>query len=187
MLRIVAATGDPAPNNPFIGSANATTRLIYTYGHRNIQGLAARPGTEQMWSVEHGPTVDDEVNLLPAGGNAGWNPVPGYNESVPMTDFSLPDAFAPAWSTGSSTLALSGGEWFDDPSWGAWNGGLAVAALKNQTLRLLFFSPEGVYLGQKTILDGEFGRLRAVQQAADGSIYVTTSRGDDQIVRLTAT
>lgn len=185
VLRVDAADGQPAPDNPFIGSSNPDTRRIYSYGHRNVQGLAARPGTEQMWSVEHGPAVDDEVNLLLAGGNAGWNPVPGYNESVSMTDFALSDAYGAAWSTGSPTLALSGGEWFDDPSWGSWNGGLAVAALKNQTLRLLFFSPEGTYLGQETILDGEFGRLRAVQQGADGAIYVTTSRGNDDIIRLT--
>ncbi len=185
VLRVDAADGQPAPDNPFISSANPTTQLIFTYGHRNVQGLAARPGTEQMWSVEHGPTRDDEVSLLPAGGNGGWNPVPGYNESVSMTNLSLPNAFGAAWSTGSPTLALSGGEWFDHPSWGSWNGGLAVAALKNQTLRLLFFSPEGAYLGQETILDGEFGRLRAVQQGADGAIYVTTSRGNDDIIRLT--
>ena len=81
VLRVDASTGAGAPGNPF-----ASSPLIYTYGHRNVQGLALRPGTRQMWSVEHGPDVDDEINLLVAGGNYGWDPVPGYNESVPMTD-----------------------------------------------------------------------------------------------------
>lgn len=187
VLRVDPATGGPAAGNPFEDSGNAAQQLIWTYGHRNVQGLALRPGTNEMWSVEHGPSVDDEVNrLTQPGGNAGWNPVPGYNESVPMTDFSLgSNVFGAAWSTGSSTLALSGGDFTNSADWGAWDNALAVAALKNQTLRLLFFNDEGLYLGQRTILDGEFGRLRAVHQAPDGSLYVSTSTGDDRIIRIT--
>ena len=78
VLRVDASTGAGVPANPFTSSP-----LVYTYGHRNVQGLALRPGTSQMWSVEHGPSVDDEINLLAAGGNYGWNSVPGYNEGVP--------------------------------------------------------------------------------------------------------
>ena len=59
-------------------------------GHRNVQGLALRPGTTQLWSAEHGPDVDDEVNQLAPGGNYGWDPQNGaghsYDQSVPMTD-----------------------------------------------------------------------------------------------------
>jgi glucose/arabinose dehydrogenase len=54
-------------------------RYLYTYGHRNVQGLALQPGTGLMWTVEHGPDRDDEVNVEQKGGNYGWNPVPGYN------------------------------------------------------------------------------------------------------------
>lgn len=189
VLRVDPATGGPASGNPFEGSANANQRLIWTYGHRNVQGLGLRPGTIEMWSIEHGPSINDEVNrLAQPGGNAGWNPVPGYNESVSMTNFALgSDVFGAAWSTGSSTLALSGGDWTNTPNWGAWDGALAVAALKNQTLRLLFFNEEGLYLGQRTILDGEFGRLRAVHQSTDGSLYVTTSTGDDRVIRIAPT
>ncbi len=185
VLRIDPATGGPVFDNPFASDLNPAAQLVYSYGHRNVQGLSPRPTTGEMWAVEHGPRVNDEVNRLVPGANAGWNPVPGYNESVPMTNLSLPNAKAAEWSTGGFTLALSGGEWFDDPAWGSLNGGLGVAALKNQTLRLLFFNDENLYLGQRTILDGEFGRLRAVHQAADGSIYVSTSTGSDSIIRLT--
>ena len=187
VLRVDSSSGGPAVGNPFADAANVNQRLIWTYGHRNVQGLALRPGTTEMWSVEHGPSVNDEVNrLVQPGANAGWNPVPGYNESVPMTDFSLgDDVFGAAWSTGGSTLALSGGDWTDGADWGAWDNALAVAALKNQTLRLLFFNDEGLYLGQRMILDGEFGRLRAVHQSPDGSLYVSTSTGDDRIIRIT--
>lgn len=185
VLRVDAATGGPIADNPFADSDNEASQLIYTYGHRNVQGLSPRPTTGEMWSVEHGPSVDDEVNLLVSGANAGWNPVPGYNESVSMTNSLLANADSAEWSTGSPTLALSGGEWFDHEAWGSLNGGLAVAALKTQTLRLLFFNEENLYLGQRTILDGEFGRLRAVHQGSDGSIYVSTSTGSDSIIKLT--
>ena len=76
VLRVDASTGAGAPGNPF-GSR------VYTYGHRNPQGLARRPGTSQMWLVEHGPSVDDEINLLTSAGNYGWDPVPGYNQGRP--------------------------------------------------------------------------------------------------------
>ena len=80
---------------------------MFTYGHRNVQGLAQRrDGT--LWSVEHGSYRDDEVNLLRPGGDYGWNPVPGYNESVPMTDQSLPGRQVGArWRSGDPTLATS--------------------------------------------------------------------------------
>ena len=79
VLRVDKATGAPAPGNPFAGSP------VFTFGHRNVQGLALRPGSGQLFSVEHGPSRDDEVNLLRPGGNGGWDPVPGYDESRPMT------------------------------------------------------------------------------------------------------
>ena len=70
------------------------------YGHRNVQGLAVRPGTGQVCSVEHGPDRDDEVNLLCAGANYGWDPAArGYDEGVPMTD-RHPGAVAAVWSSG---------------------------------------------------------------------------------------
>ena len=84
--------------------AKGRTRYIWSYGHRNVQGLAQRAdGT--LWSVEHGPDRDDEVNLQRKDGDYGWNPVvpgdpTGYDESVPMTDHSLPGPQVSAkWSS----------------------------------------------------------------------------------------
>lgn len=186
VLRVDPANGAPVADNPFIGSDNAATRLIYTLGHRNVQGLSERPGTGQMWSVEHGPSRDDEITPLRAGGNGGWNPVPGYNESVPMTGTSFANVMAPAYATGQPTLALAGGEWIDDPDWGSWDGALAATSLKNSTLRLFFFDDDGRSLGQRVVIDRDFGRLRATHQAADGSLYVTTSNGggNDRVIRV---
>src|SRR3712207_4755166 len=67
-------------DNPFY-SQGRNARYVYSYGHRNVQGLAFRPGTRELWSAEHGPDRDDEVNLVSAGANHGWDPGPNYNEN----------------------------------------------------------------------------------------------------------
>ena len=129
-LMLDRVTGAPWPDNPFVDAANKRQRYVHTFGHRNVQGLAQRAdGT--LWSAEHGPDRDDEVNLLRNGGDYGWNPVPGYNESVPMTDQGLPgQQIEAAWSSGSPTVATSGASFVAGKRWGWYDGTLAVAALK---------------------------------------------------------
>ena len=183
ILRVDASTGAGAPTNPFASS------VVYSYGHRNVQGLALRPGTDQMWSVEHGSSVDDEVNLLVAGGNYGWHPVPGYNESVPMTDLAeFPDAITARWSSGNPTLATSGATFLEGRAWGAWEGRLAVATLKARSLRVFEFAEDGTFVSQLTVpeLDGHYSRLRTPMMGPDGALYVSTSngRGRDRILRI---
>ena len=183
ILRVDASTGAGAPTNPFAPS------VVYSYGHRNVQGLALRPGTDQMWSVEHGSSVDDEVNLLVAGGNYGWNPVPGYNESVPMTDLAeFPDAITARWSSGDPTLATSGGVFLEGSAWGEWEGRLAVATLKAASLRVFEFAADGTLVSELTVpeLDGHYGRLRTPVMGPGGALYVSTSngRGGDRILRI---
>jgi len=184
VLRVQASSGAGAAGNPF-----ADYPLIYTYGHRNIQGLAVRPGTSQMWIVEHGPDFDDEINLLTAGGNYGWDPVPGYDESVPMTDLTkFPAAIEARWSSGVSTLATSGGIFLSGTDWGKWNGWLAVASLKDQTLRFFHFASDGTFIEQVNVpeMNGIYGRLRTPMLGPDGSLYVTTSNGaNDKILKIT--
>jgi glucose/arabinose dehydrogenase len=187
-LRVNRFSGDAWPSNPFSGSSNPDTARILSYGHRNVQGVTIHPDTGEVWTVEHGPSRDDEVNRIVAGGNYGWNPVPGYNESVPMTDTSeFPGAITAAWSTGAPTLALSGASFLSSNSWGSWRNGLAVTALKNQSLRILFFTADGRYRGQRQVIDGEYGRLRAVAEGPDGSLYITTSNGagQDKVLQVT--
>ena len=188
VLRVDAATGAAAAGNPFASR-------VYSYGHRNVQGLALRPGTSQMWSVEHGPTVDDEINLLSPGGNYGWDPVPtestdpSYNEKVPMTDLGkYPDAVEARWSSGNPTLATSGGIFLDGADWEEWEGRLAVAALVAQSLRIFEFSADGTFVSQVVVpeLNDHWGRLRTPMLGPDGALYVTTSNGgtQDRILKI---
>jgi glucose/arabinose dehydrogenase len=182
-LRLNRFTGRPWPSNPFIGSADRPARYVLTYGHRNVQGLAQRAdGT--LWSVEQGTFRDDEVNRLVAGGNYGYDPVPGYNESVPMTDHSLPGAQQSArWRSGRTTDATSGATFLPSYGWGRWNGWLAVAALKNHELVLLQFDQRGRLVRERHAVRGR-GRLRTAVVAPDGSLLVTTDNGGGRDVVL---
>ena len=174
-LRVDPSTGRGVVGNPYVGRPG--DGRIFTIGHRNIQGLDRRPCTDQMWSAEHGPSVDDEINLLVAGDDYGWNPVPGYDESVPMTDTSLPGPQRRAqWSSGARTIALSGVGWLRGAEWGAWDGQLAGATLKDARLHVFTFDDRDRFgrLVTPPETDGVFGRLRTPVQGPDGALYVTT-------------
>ena len=196
VLRVDPRTGAGAPGNPFGASSP-----VYAYGFRNPQGLARRPGTDQMWLVEHGPKHDDEINLLAPGGNYGWDPIPDdgtlvfydYSDEagVPMTDLAkFPSARQARWSSGFPTLATSGAVFLDGPQWGEWEGRLAVATLKTKSLRVFEFTEQGDFAGQIVVpeLDGSHGRLRTPVLGPDGALYIATSNrpGSDRILRVSA-
>jgi glucose/arabinose dehydrogenase len=194
VLRIDLKTGKPLPDNPFIASTDPNEQRVYSYGHRNVQGVAVRPDTGQVFTAEHGPAFDDEVNLLRAGGNYGWDPSKGgtgtsYDESVPMTDTGrFPDAVRPLWTTGAITEAICGAAFLTGKQWGALDGMLAVVALKGQ--KMLLFDVDGPGAITEVFLPHEFndryGRLRGARSGPDGALYVTTSDGgNDKLLRLT--
>ena len=186
VLRLNRLTGRPWPTNPYIDSSNPRRRYVLTHGHRNVQGLSQRrDGT--VWSVEHGPDRDDEVNRVRVGGDYGWHPVPGYNESVPMTDHSLPGTqLAARWRSGEPTLATSGAAWVYGERWGSLAGTLAVACLKGSRLLFIRFDADGrvVSLRAPAAMQ-QYGRLRSVTRAANGDLLVTTANGTgDAVLRV---
>jgi len=189
VLRVDPSNGQGVSGNPYISSANANARRVWSYGHRNVQGLAVRPKDGSLWSVEHGPDRDDEVNRGVVG-NFGWDPVPGYNESVPMTDTTkFPGAVRAAWSSGYPTVATSGVTWLSGAGWKAWDDTLAVAALKDSSLRIMRPSSDGRTLTTIAVLlkGSPYGRLRTAQIGPRGRLYVTTSNGGgtDMILEIT--
>ncbi|MGL4177417.1 MAG: PQQ-dependent sugar dehydrogenase, partial [Dermatophilaceae bacterium] len=181
--------GSIPSDNPFV-SRGGVARYVWSYGHRNLQGLALRPGTSELWTAEHGPSRDDEVNWVVRGANYGWDPVPGYDESRPMTDLAkFPAARAAMWSSGAPTVATGGGTFLSAPEWGAWRGALAVALLKDQGVLLMrmnpTLSPSRVVQTTRLPQTEGLGRIRTAQQGPDGALWLTTSNGtDDRIVRV---
>ena len=171
-------TGRPCASNPFVRSDVRRKRFVHTYGHRNVQGIDQRRDGS-LWSIEQGTYRDDEVNRLRNGGDYGYNPVPGYNESVPMTDRSLPGRQVSAvWRSGDPTLATSGGGWIYGKRLGAYDGTLAVAALKAERVLFLTISANG-RLRHVRVPPAlrKFGRIRTVVDGPGSVFYVTTDNG----------
>lgn len=194
VLRLNLTTGEPLPDNPFAAAAQPAERYVYTYGHRNVQGVAVRPGSGQVYTAEHGPRVNDEVNVLRAGGNYGWDPsrggtAGGYDEDVPMTDLDrFPDAVPAIWQTGQTTQALCAATFLTGSLWGELDGALVVTALRGAKLVLLRLDAAGALaaIAIPPETNGEYGRLRAARLGPDGALYVTTTNGsDDALLRIT--
>ena len=188
VLRVHRRTGRALPDNPYADAADPRQRLVHTYGHRNVQGLAQRPSDGSVVSVEHGSYRDDEVNALSPGADFGWNPGPGYDESVPMTDQSLPGQQTEAiWSSGEPTIATSGAAWVEGRSWGclrrhprgrgARGRAGAVPPLRRRPRRCRrTWAPPALQ---------RHGRLRSVTRLPGGDLLLTTSNGsDDKILRV---
>ena len=179
-LRLNRFTGAPWPTNKWPKAASVARRYVLTYGHRNVQGLAQRAdGT--LWSIEQGTFRDDEVNRLVVGGNYGWQPGPGYDESPPMTNFALPGVqYAARWSSGDPTLATSGGTFVRGTQWGEYDGALAVAALKASRVVFMKFDKAGKLLWTRSPAAlRNNGRLRSITVAPNGDLLVTTSNSTD--------
>ncbi|MFN8026414.1 MAG: PQQ-dependent sugar dehydrogenase [Acidimicrobiia bacterium] len=176
ILRIQTPGGNAYPGN-------ASGKLWYTKGHRNPQGIAFRPGTNQVFDDEHGPNVEDELNLLANGGNAGWNPIdtnipPNYFQGVPMTG---PLAtISPTWNSGGLTVAPSGSTFLSGAKWKNWDGAFVVGTLDadpnvGQRLLVMHLNPAGTQLTSAPVPALALGvRLRAAVQGPDGNLYVVT-------------
>lgn len=183
-LRLDRETGEPWPGNPF-ADAQGDKRFVWTYGHRNVQGLAQR-ADGSLWSVEHGSYRDDEVNRLVKGGDYGWHPVPGYNEEVPMTDQSLPGKQQEArWDSGDPTIAPGGATFVAGRKWGGLRGTLAMAVLKDQRVQFLKFDARGRLKNVRIPAElRQHGRIRQVVDGPGHDLLVLTDNGEGRDVLL---
>ncbi|WP_369139546.1 PQQ-dependent sugar dehydrogenase [Modestobacter versicolor] len=192
VLRVDPATGAPAAGNPFADAADPATRLVLSYGHRNVQGIAVHPATGEVYTAEQGTERDDEVNRSVPGGDYGYDPDGddgGYDESVPMTDLERPDVVDAVWSSGDPTIAVSGLGVLTGEAWGSYDGLLVAGVQKDTGLLALRLAEDGTVQEQFRVpeLEDTFGRLRSPQAGEDGVLYVTTDNGDgeDRILRVT--
>jgi glucose/arabinose dehydrogenase/putative cell wall-binding protein len=182
--------GSIPSDNPVMPGASART-AVYSMGHRNPQGIAFQPGTDRVYAAEHGPELDDEINLIVAGGNYGWPCYTGFGTPY-LADPSCAAAgsyLEPTWASGSPTLATSGAAFVDGTAWGDFDGNLFVAQLKEQDLRRFTPSGDGGTMTLSAALfDGSWGRLRAVVRGPAGQLFLTTSNGtNDRVIRVSET
>ena len=179
ILRMNRDGGTPG-DNPVIGGVR---NIVYSMGHRNVQGIAIRPGTGQVYAVEHGPDVNDEINRIVAGGNYGW---PCHTGNVTSACGSSATTIGSLWASGIPTIATSGGTFVGGSQWADYNGQLFVSTLKESDVRRFTINQAGTSLGgPSTHFNSAWGRLRASVLGPGGHLYVTTSNGsNDRVIRI---
>ncbi len=182
--------GRPAPGNPF-GDA------IWTFGHRNPQGIVFHPTTGLLYETEHGPSDNDEINIIEKGGNYGWPNVHGLcdDDSGSERAFCGSQKVAEPLMTWTPTIAPTGADLYMSDRIAGWKGSLLFTALSGALYRATL-SPDGRRIASiEKFLVGQHGRLRDVLVAPNGDVYLATSnrdgRGsprqdDDRIIRLSA-
>ncbi|HEX6139818.1 MAG TPA: PQQ-dependent sugar dehydrogenase [Candidatus Limnocylindria bacterium] len=188
VLRINRDGSIPADNPVMPGAAARSA--VYSMGHRNPQGIAFRPGSDQVFTAEHGPELNDEINRIVPGANYGWPCYTGAGLPYVADPACGPaNAYSnPAWASGASTIATSGLAFADGLPWADDDGGLFVAQLKEQDLRRFSVTADGSTATQAEVLfNGSWGRIRAVVRGPAGQLYLTTSNGsNDRVIRIAA-
>jgi len=185
--KIVRITPDgAAPNdNPFVGKSGARPE-IWSYGHRNPQGLAINPADGKLWEQEHGPMGGDEVNIIVPGHNYGW-PLISYGVNYDGTPVGtgkaqLAGMDEPAWHW-TPSIAPSGMTFYTGGLFKAWNGSLFSGALKFQLLSRLELKGDKV-VKEERLLQGLRERIRDVRQGPDGALYLLTDNSAGRILRV---
>ena len=145
---------------------------IYTWGHRNPQGMAKHPVTGKIWTNEHGPRGGDEINILVPGDNYGWPLVThGINYvGTSITKFTEKDGYASPLHHWTPSIAPCGMAFVTSERYPGWQGDLLVGSLKFTYLNLVKLDGDRV-ISEEKLLEG-IGRLRNVIQGSDGYIYI---------------
>jgi glucose/arabinose dehydrogenase len=185
--------GAAAPGN---NTPDGGDPRIFTYGHRNVQGIAFRPGTGQPFSCEHGPGHSDEVTPLVAGGNGGWDPKPDPNVScisnycgytsnksdgrpTSMTDLAkFPIALRPSWNNKGVSEGMGHCLFLSGRQWHTWDGRLAVGFLRGSRIDILQLDTAGTATGHTTVSGIPSQRIRSLVQGHDGALYIATDAGE---------
>ena len=184
ILRI-AADGAVPDDNPLVGRDGARPD-IYAIGVRNAQGLTIRPGTDELWEVEHGPRGGDELNLIRPGRNYGW-PVITYGREYSGGEVGDGLTAAPGMEQPVlywvPSISPSGMAFYDGDAFPGWRGDLFVGALSGRHLRRIDFR-DGRPASQEVLLADLGARIRDVRQGPDGLLYLLVDSRDALLLRL---
>jgi aldose sugar dehydrogenase len=177
--------GSVPQDNPFVGTAGALPE-IWSYGHRNPQGIAFRPGTDQLWEVEHGPRGGDELNLVAEGANYGW-PVITYGieyggdtigEGIAVREGMTQPVYY--WDP---VIAPSGLLFYSGKMFPAWKGNAFIGGLGSSKLVRLTLEGDRV-TGEEWLVADREERYRDVREAPDGAIWLVAEEG--KLLRIAA-
>ncbi|QVQ29623.1 PQQ-dependent sugar dehydrogenase [Achromobacter deleyi] len=178
--------GTVPADNPFVGKAGARPE-IWSYGHRNPQGMALNPWSGELWENEHGPRGGDEINLVQPGKNYGW-PLATYG--INYSGLAIPEAQGETLPGMESPLywwpkspAISGMAFYDADRFPAWRKSLFIGALVNRNLIRLTLDGNRV-VAQELLLVDRKSRIRDVRQGPDGYVYVLTDASPGELLRL---
>ena len=182
ILRITLS-GEAPTDNPFIGETTVDP-LIWSYGHRNIQGLTRDPASGRVWASEHGALGGDELNLIRKGGNYGWPLVTHSREYFGpriSDEKSRPGMMDPAlvWQV---AIAPSGLAFYSGDRFSEWRGNLFAGGLIAQDVRRIILTKDGRVTDEEEIRIG--ARVRDVRQGPDGFLYVLTDEAAGRLIRI---
>ncbi|NBB72239.1 MAG: hypothetical protein GVY35_01010 [Bacteroidetes bacterium] len=166
--------GSIPSDNPFVGRDDALPS-IFSYGHRNPQGLTIHPETDALWGVEHGPRGGDELNRIVAGRNYGW-PVITYGinyDGTIITEERAREGMEQPVLYWRPSIAVSGLDVYDGQDFPYWRNHLLVGALRDQEVRLL--SLAGNHVQHQEVILKNAGRVREAVTGPDGAIYVVVN------------
>ena len=156
---------NPFPNNP-----------VWSYGHRNPQGLVMVGNI--LYSSEHGPDIEDELNIIEKGRNYGWPDVKGPCDGSESSFCTTHNIKEPIWSSGNSTIAVCGLDYYNYNLIPEWKNSLLMMTLKNSSIRQMKLSDDGRSVVQtQTFFKDQWGRLRDLCISPAGKVYVCTSNG----------
>ncbi|SIO35870.1 PQQ-dependent sugar dehydrogenase [Salinivibrio sp. ES.052] len=178
--------GTVPKTNPFHNDPTKQPH-VFSYGHRNIQGIALDNNGDRIWTHEHGPQGGDELNIIESGKNYGW-PIITYGvnyglgtqigEGTQKAGMQQPVYY---WDP---SIAPSGMTMVDSKQFPMWHGDLLLGSLKFGLLVRLEIK-QGEVTHEERMLNGQFGRIRDVIQANDGSILLLTDRKNGRLLKLT--
>jgi glucose/arabinose dehydrogenase len=161
---------NPFPNNP-----------VWSYGHRNPQGLVM--ANNILYSSEHGPDIEDELNIIEKGRNYGWPNVMGPCDGSEVSFCTTNNVKEPIWSSGNGTIAVCGLDYYASDLIPQWKNSLLMLTLKNASIRQIKLSGDGHSVIQtQTYFKDEWGRLRDLCISPAGRVYVCTSNGGNNDV-----
>jgi len=163
---------------------------VWSLGHRNPQGLAVNPETNQLWETEHGPQGGDELNMIEKGKNYGW-PVIGYGVNYTLgteihksrnhEGMEQPKAFF------VPSIAIAGLAFYNGDKFPAWKGNALVGAMRNNTgqhIQRVMFNAKGDPIGREILIPDLKQRIREVKPGLDGNIYALTDETFGAVLKI---